>query len=252
MLFTASIVINNRIINELFNTLKILNDSEKIIKIVCIFNGKIEPEIISKLNLEKISVYRVENKGFGAAHNFAISKILKLNSNHLILNPDIKLEKNQLNNFLMWFNNIKQIGIGAPRISNFSGKKIISAYEDLSFWNAILRRISYEIFLKTKSGRSAISISNSDNIVDVDLVSGCFMALSKAVLSEKLFDESFFLYYEDYDLCKYVKTIKNLNIKYNPSITVIHDEGRESTKKLKFFFIHVSSHFRYYIKWRKK
>ncbi len=252
MLFTASVVINNRVLDELFATLKILNDSNKIIKIICIFNGNVEPKSLHDLNLDKIETYRVENKGYGAAHNYAINKILEFKTNHLILNPDIKIEKNQLERFLLWFNSLEKVGIGAPRISNISKTNSISAYLNISFCDAVLRRISYSLYMKTKNGRSAQSIANSKKIISVDLVSGCFMALSHLILNEKLFDERYFLYYEDYDLCKYVKKIKKLNILFNPNIYVIHIEGRESAKKISLFFIHFVSHLKYYIKWFKK
>jgi len=61
------------------------------------------------------------------------------------------------------------------------------------------------------------------------------------------FDENFFLYYEDVDLCKRAKNL-NLNIKVCPKVYVKHFAQRDSHKKFKFFIFHVKSILRYFIK----
>jgi GT2 family glycosyltransferase len=250
-MFTASIVINNRISDDLIVTLNTLNDSCDVIAIICIFNGNIEPNIIPKIGLEKIKIYRVQNKGYGHGHNFAINKISYLKKSHIIINPDVRIDKTELDKLIIWFYQLKNVGIAAPKIINSDGNVVFSAFLKINFFVAILRRLSYYFYLKTDNGKSAQIIINSTSEINVDVVSGCCMILHYSIVNKYLFDERYFLYYEDYDLCNQIRLNKNLNIIYNPNIIITHHEGRESNFKLKFFFIHLSSYFKYYYKWLK-
>jgi len=46
--------------------------------------------------------------------------------------------------------------------------------------------------------------------------------------NENIFDEKFFMYFEDIDLCRRVKKNYNHKIVYFPEAVVVHDHARES------------------------
>ena len=87
-----------------------------------------------------------------------------------------------------------------------------------------------------------------DNMMLVPFVSGCFVMLSvSAAKTIGLFDERFFMYYEDVDLGRrMLSRYKNI---YYPKVSIIHDHGDGSRKKMKMFLIHVQSQLRYFRKW---
>ncbi|MDA3802315.1 MAG: glycosyltransferase family 2 protein [Patescibacteria group bacterium] len=71
-----------------------------------------------------------------------------------------------------------------------------------------------------------------------------------------LFDERYFMYFEDIDLCREVKE-HGKKVIYNPNATIIHDHARDSAKnpwyvalfKDKITWIHISSWIKYFLKW---
>jgi len=61
------------------------------------------------------------------------------------------------------------------------------------------------------------------------------------------FDEKFFLYYEDVDLCARFKKA-GWAVKYDPRAEVVHDARRTSHTNLRYLKWHLSSMLRYFIK----
>ena len=61
------------------------------------------------------------------------------------------------------------------------------------------------------------------------------------------FDERFFLYAEDIDLCRRIGE-KSLTMFY-PGVSVYHAYRRESYKSFKFLKIHINSIIKYFNKW---
>ena len=57
------------------------------------------------------------------------------------------------------------------------------------------------------------------------------------------FDEKYFMYFEDVDLCRRIR-----GVYYYPGISAIHYAGRESTRNPLLFLSHISSMFRYFYK----
>ena len=82
--------------------------------------------------------------------------------------------------------------------------------------------------------------SSSTDIVYPDWVAGMFMLIKSSWFKQNLFDENFFLYYEDIDLC--LRCWKSGNtLAFVQEVSVVHDARRDSHKKLKFFFLHLRS-----------
>lgn len=64
------------------------------------------------------------------------------------------------------------------------------------------------------------------------------------------FDERYFMYMEDADLCKKVSEITP--IIYCPETSVVHKWEKGSHKNMRLFWIHLESMIRYYKKWGLK
>jgi hypothetical protein len=62
------------------------------------------------------------------------------------------------------------------------------------------------------------------------------------------FDERFFLYYEDVDICRSLG-LAGYGAAYVPEVTVIHDARRASRRNLRLMAIHAASAIRYLTHW---
>jgi len=62
------------------------------------------------------------------------------------------------------------------------------------------------------------------------------------------FDERYFLYMEDADICRKInKTEKK--ILYFPNVEIMHQHQKGSSKSVKLFIYHLSSAIKYFLKW---
>ena len=87
-----------------------------------------------------------------------------------------------------------------------------------------------------------------DSIIDVPFVSGAFMFTRMALIKDLCgFDERFFMYFEDVDLCRRVQ--KTNRTVYYPDAVVTHRWDRAAHKKLKWMIIFMNSAFHYFNKW---
>ncbi len=133
-----------------------------------------------------------ENLGYAKGNNLGLSKI---NTKYvLILNPDTILESNAIKNFIDFINENRSFAILAPM--DQENKK-----RDLTH-----------------------------KIKEVDYVKGYAMFLNLEQFSDiGFFDENFFIYLEEIDLCKRVK-LKNKSILLHPKIKINHDGGSSHNK----------------------
>lgn len=87
-----------------------------------------------------------------------------------------------------------------------------------------------------------------DKVFSPPSVSGCFMLLTNALLQElDGFDERYFMYLEDVDLCR--RALPLTKIYYCPETTIIHVFNKGSYKSKLLLWYHVRSAITYFNKW---
>lgn len=138
----------------------------------------------------------IENKqdlGFSKANNQG-AKLAK--GKYLyFLNNDAILTENILPTIKEIFTNNEKIGIVSPLVKNPSGENQKTA---LGKFPTLLELIS----LVFKDKKELIS-KNGEKLLIIDWVSGCSLVIRKNVFDEiNGWDENFFLYFEDTDICK--------------------------------------------------
>jgi hypothetical protein len=74
-----------------------------------------------------------------------------------------------------------------------------------------------------------------------DWVAGMFMLFRREVFAEMSgFDERYFLYYEDVDLCRRLRR-RGYDVRLVPTVTAVHDARRESRRSLRHLRWHLAS-----------
>lgn len=145
------------------------------------------------------------NLGFGAGCNLGASAISN-SAPILFLNPDVRLQHDSLSNLLSFAREYPDCGIWGGATCNergeFDGK---SAWRepsllDLFCWSCGVDLLLKKVLGRTSGGYSPRALSKGS---DVDAVSGCFLLINQDLFRQlNGFDEDFFLYSEEIDLCR--------------------------------------------------
>lgn len=175
-------------------------------------------------------------RGFGANHNAAL---LDAPSPWVcILNPDIRFTENPFPSLLACLRDTGAV-LAAPQVLNPTMRQEDSARYFPTLFGLLLKAVG------RSTGRFPVSHTAPSS---PDWVAGMFMLIRTDVFSRlEGFDEGFFLYYEDVDLCARLRK-SGLDLRWCPSATVIHDARRESRRKLRYMWWHAQSMLRFFLK----
>lgn len=195
-------------------------------------------------------IHTGSNLGFGGGHNVVMDKLQTGSSFHVILNPDIFFEENVLEVLLNRMEEEEDIGIIAPKIVYPNGELQHSVRKFPKPWDLVIRRLKlFNSVFKSKYDQGHYMDVDLEKERYVDTVSGCFQVFRTEVfLNVKGFDERYFMYLEDMDICKKVHESAH-KILYYPKCAVSHYFEKASSKSLKLFFVHIQSATKYFLKW---
>jgi GT2 family glycosyltransferase len=173
-------------------------------------------------------------KGFGANHNAAFAHCAT--PVYCVVNPDIRLETDPFPPLCEALSSRKDVGVVGPLVRNPAG-----AVEDSARRFPTIASLARKLF-ERKAGPEYPAAGGP---LAVDWVAGMFMVLRSEVFrSLGGFDERFFLYYEDVDLCRRLRE-RGLATVYHPGVAVIHDARRASRRNPRLMAIHAASALRY-------
>lgn len=168
------------------------------------------------------------NKGFSHANNLAIKSA---NSRYyFLLNSDTEVYENSINGLIKFMedSNKKELSIGitGPKIINSDGSIQLSCRRFPSFLNAAFYSILAGIKPDNRFSRTyKLTDADRSKPFEVDWVSGSAMMVSQKALDiAGIFDEKYFMYIEDVDLC-YRMRQKGLKVYYYPLVEVLHHIG---------------------------
>ncbi|OGF25909.1 hypothetical protein A2331_06400 [Candidatus Falkowbacteria bacterium RIFOXYB2_FULL_34_18] len=214
-------------------------------------------EIIKKNFRDVIFIQNDKNIGMGAGNNSGIKHAT--GKYILILNADIVVSENSIFKLYNYIKNHKDVGLVAPKLLNPNGSMQQSCFRFPTFFLPLYRRTFMSMFGEKRLHYFLMKDFDYASIKEVDWIMGsCFILEKKLIDKLGGFDERFFMYLEDTDLCKRVWKSK-LKIIYNPEINVIHDHGRGSAKQAWYIGIftnklareHIKSWLKYFWKWGK-
>ncbi|MDR0811385.1 MAG: glycosyltransferase [Paludibacter sp.] len=246
-MINVSIVLYKNTVSEISDLIDALKKSEIVSKIFLLDNSPAETAEFQQFGVNYIFIGK--NLGYGVAHNIALRKSLEQNVDyHLVVNPDILLNKKALAQIENFMNKNAEIGQIMPKIFYPDGKiqylcKLIPSPFDL-----FVRRFLPASFTKKSSARFEMRTSGYDKIMDVPYLSGCFMFLRISALRKiGLFDERFFMYPEDIDLTRRMN--REFRTVFYPEVSVVHNHARQSYVNCKMLMIHIINIIRYFNKW---
>lgn len=177
----------------------------------------------------------VAPKGFGANHNAAFR--LAEGKWFCVMNPDIRLNDNPFPALLGCLDN-QNIAVVAPLVVGVEGGLEDSARRFPS---------PAKILCKAMGGCKGSDYSITDSPIHPDWVGGMFMLFPAGVFEKASgFDERYFLYYEDVDLCARLR-LGGHEIVLCPYATVVHDARRSSHRNFRFLRWHLGSMARFFL-----
>lgn len=160
------------------------------------------------------------NLGFGAANNRA-ARVAK-GRFLLFLNNDAFLLEGSLDPMMESLQNDSTIGVIGPEIRYPDGRFQLSSGPDITLFN--------EFVMKHLSNWRQNRLRKGPLVQTVDWISGACMMIPADVFHQvNGFDETFFLYMEDADLCKRIRN-SGYKIILNRTSTVIHCLGKTTSK----------------------
>lgn len=245
------IIVNYRVEHELFACLASIGAHIKGIKYeVIVIENDTKTNLTKKLYKYKFVKYikTNENLGFGAGNNVGAKHA---SGEYLFfLNPDTEIDSGSLKQLLSQFSN-KKIGIVSPLLLDKTRKAYsLQGTRKLTPIRALFSlSVVNKIWPNNPIARS-FWLKNIDKSrpYEVDVVPGTALIISKK-LFEKIngFDENFFLYFEENDLCDRVKAL-GYKMFINPSLKVIHIWGASTQHEKRKEEIFNKSRFYYFKK----
>lgn len=179
---------------------------------------------------------RVRNaypKGFGANHNAAFRRCRT--PYFCVMNPDVRLHADPFPQLVSVVSK-PTVGVVGPLIRNPDG-----GVEDSA------RRFPTPAALVRKlfTAPAGADYPSDRGPLAVDWVAGmCMLFRSSAYEAVQGFDERYFLYYEDVDLCRRLQRLR-LAVIYEPRVEVVHDARRASRRNPRLALHHAKSMARY-------
>ncbi|MBI2190302.1 MAG: glycosyltransferase family 2 protein, partial [Candidatus Levybacteria bacterium] len=157
-------------------------------------------------------IHNDKNLGFSGGNNVGIRYAFKKNADYiLILNNDTVVDKSLVLELLKLAQSDESIGIVVPNESE-QGRVIWYAGGIMDWKNVI----------GVHRGVDEVDRGQYEKVIETDFASGCCMFVKREVFERVgMFDEKYFLYYEDNDLSQRAKR-EGFKIIYSPKAVLWH------------------------------
>jgi len=203
-----------------------------------ILTVNIEEELLFDVKDYRFPVRIIRNtspQGFGENHNAAFRQA---HSRYFcVLNPDIRLNSEPFSALLFSLES-DDIGIVAPLVCSTEG-----TIEDSARRIPTPLRIVAKLLMRNPKPDYVVG----PDPVYPDWIAGMFMLFPSHVYEcMGGFNERYFLYYEDVDLCSRL-SLAGYRIMLNPEVSVVHDARRESHRNFRYLRWHLCSIIRFFL-----
>ena len=179
-----------------------------------------------------ILIENKDNKGFSRANNQGVE--IAKGEYILFINPDTVMPEDFIQELASYMDAHPDAGSIGPKLIDGKGQYAPDGKKSFpTFSVAIFKTTGInKIFNKSPYFNKYYAVHvDKDEVAPVDMLSGCCMMVRHSVIKEigGAFDESYFMYCEDFDLSYRIQKAGYKNV-YYPKTTLIHYKG-ESTRK---------------------
>lgn len=180
------------------------------------------------------------NAGFSKANNQGLE--IATGAYIHFLNPDTVVPEDFYQKTIAYLDANENVGCIGPRLIDGRGMYAVDSKKSFpSFWTSVFKLSGLaKLFPKSTLFNKYYAAQVGEfETAPVDILSGCCLLVRKSAMiaSGGGFDESYFMYCEDVDMCHRIglKGYKNI---YFPQTNVIHYKG-ESTRKLSYRYMKI-------------
>jgi GT2 family glycosyltransferase len=185
-----------------------------------------------------------ENIGFGKAHNLVIDKLTA--NFHLILNPDVTFSSDVILALITELSKSTDVSFITPKVLFSNKENQYVCRKHPTFFNLINRKSKIS---KNQTIKNEYRNQDLERSFCPEFMHGCFMLFKTADFKYLGgFDERYFLYMEDADICRRIDKIEK-KILFFPNVEITHQLQKGSSKSMKLFIYHLSSAIKYFLKW---
>ena len=226
--------------------------------------GKWKPEIIvvdnasfdgssymvSRAFPSVVLIANKENPGFGAAVNQGIN--VSTGEDIVIMNSDVEFVNDILNVFGDFQKSNPRAGVLAPRLLNTDGSLQVSYnYLYPNVFGALLSRLffgSYILLAVKTIGFVKKMLYAGERPRKIAWAGGSCLLVKRAALKKAgSFDENFFLYGEETDICRRIAA-SGFELYYLPQALVVHHQFKSSGQNLERVFVEMYKSELYYFR----
>jgi GT2 family glycosyltransferase len=196
--------------------------------------GLVKQKYLSDPDLaQKITYVANANEGFTGGNNRGMR--MAKGEYMLLLNPDTKLEPDNLQTMMDFVRSRPDVGIATSKLIKGNGELDWACRRsEPNPWRSFARLFGLQTLFPKTFGSYNVMSKDIDEETEIDACAGAYMLFHRRIFDiTGGFDEDFFMYGEDLDLCKRVRET-GFKIWYYPKAVCYHYKGQTSRKSPAF------------------
>ena len=190
--------------------------------IVMVENSPVLPNTESAEDLELKILHRPDNPGYGTAVNLAVTSLPPNITEVVVCNPDVTLDSQCLRNLLEAFPSLDRTAMVGPKVLTTKGEIFPSARAIPGIRIGIGHAVLEKFWKANPWTKRYLGDYEGSEPRAVGWLSGSFFLVSRKAFEEVGgFDEGYFMFFEDVDLCFRLKQAGYRSV-YVPAASITH------------------------------
>lgn len=180
---------------------------------------------------EFVKIINAENRGYAASINTGLREARKDGFNKFcVINNDVIVSPDFVQNTLISLQ-LHPRGVIGGKIYYAKGYEYHKHYTQGELGKVIWYaggRVDWDNALTPHRGVNEVDLGQYDKFGETDFITGCLMSFDQQIIDTVgLWDESYFLYFEDADFCERAKR-REIHLYYDPSIVIWHKNAQST------------------------
>lgn len=241
---------NKQVIRECLDTLFATLSGKMSVQVYIVNNSQTEKcDDLERFYPVKV-IQLPKNVGFGKGHNAVLPLIDS--KYHAIVNPDIVFTEEVFEKLIADLEKNPEVGCAAPLMYCSNGNLQDVYRRELTVLDFLARYAPRYIrsipIINHRRKWHVMADVQKDKPFECDFIQGSFLVIPSALLKKiNGFDDRYFMYAEDADLCKRIR--QTHKVVCFPDCHIIHKWEKASHRSFKLCRIHCTSLVKYFFKW---